>query len=110
MNRKKKDVENAEAVLDIYHKYMRLSKYLFGQSEEYIYNVNEIPEENEFCRPARKIAKSFDIDWKKMTHEESNRIMLALLDNVYNEMAGSCNKDHIVLETKIIIKKEKSDE
>lgn len=45
-----------------------------------------------------------------MTHEESNRIMLALLDNTYNEMAGMCDKDNIVLETKIIIKKEKSDE
>lgn len=45
-----------------------------------------------------------------MTHEESNRIMLALLDNTYNEMAGVCDKGTIVLETKIIIKKEKSDE
>ena len=110
MGRKKKQEVNAGAVLDVFHKYMRLSKYLFGQSEEYIYNVNEMPEENEFCSPAKKIAKSFEINWKKMTHEESNRIMLALLDDVYNEMAGVCNKDHIVLETKIIIKKEKSDE
>lgn len=110
MSKNQQELNPTKSILDTFHKYIRLSKYLFGQSEEYIYNINEMPDENEFSTSAKKIAKSFGIDWKDMTHEESNRIMLALLDNVYNEMAVSCDKDHIILETKIIIKKENSDE
>lgn len=110
MNRKKNQEINAQIVLDVFQKYMSLSRYLFGQSEQFIYDINEMPKENEFYSPAIKIAKSFGIDWKKMTHEESNRIMLALLEKVYNEMTEVCDKDHIILETKIIIEKGKSDE
>lgn len=107
MNDKKNQEPTAKAVLDVFQKYIRLSKYLFAQTEEFIYDVNEIPKTNEFYKAAKAIAKKFEIDWKTMTHEESNRIMLGLLSDTYNEMAGVCDKDSIVLDTKIRIIKPK---
>ena len=40
-----------------------------------------------------------------MSHEESNRIMLALLEDAYKEMATVTDKDKLVLETKLLILK-----
>lgn len=110
MNDNKNPELTAKAVLEVFQKYIRLSKYLFAQTGEFIYDVNEIPKTNEFYKAAKAIAKKFEIDWKTMTHEESNRIMLALLSDTYNEMACVCDKDSIVLDTKIqIIKPNKKD-
>ena len=50
------------------------------------YDINEIKEDNEFYKPAKNLAEELEIDWEKMTHEESNRIMLALLDEYYNRI------------------------
>ena len=71
---------NKEHLLNIYQKYLRLY-------------------------PAKAIAKSLDINWKNMSHEESNRIMLALLEDAYKEMATVTDKDKLVLETKLLILK-----
>lgn len=110
MNDNKNPELTAKAVLEVFQKYIRLSKYLFAQTGEFIYDVNEIPKNNEFYKAAKAIAKKFEINWETMTHEESNRIMLALLSDTYNEMASVCDKDSIVLDTKIrIIKPKKKD-
>lgn len=83
-----------EKVRDSYFRYIRLSKYLFASGDEAVYDVNEIPAENEFYQLARDLAESMEISWKTMTHEESNRIMLAMLDDCYNAMSdGIPEKD-----------------
>ena len=94
-----------ESLLNIYQKYMRLSRYLFGLGDDSPFDINELPDVNEFLAPAKKIAKSLDISWKSMSHEESNRIMLALLEDTYKEMATVADKDKLVLETKLLILK-----
>lgn len=96
---------NKEHLLNIYQKYLRLSRYLFGLGDNSPFDINEIPEGNEFLYPAKAIAKSLDINWKNMSHEESNRIMLALLEDAYKEMATVTDKDKLVLETKLLILK-----
>lgn len=63
--------------------FFRLGTLLFGQPEP-PYNINELKEDNEFYKPAKDLAEELEIDWKKMTHEESNRIMLSLLDDYFN--------------------------
>lgn len=105
MNDNKNPELTAKAVLEVFQKYLRLSKYLFAQTGEFIYDVNEIPKTNEFYKATKAIAKKFEIDWKTMTHEESNRIMLALLSDTYNEMADVCDKDSIAIETRVRILK-----
>lgn len=81
-----------QTIEDSYLKYMRLSSYLFGLGDKAIYDVNEIPEDNEFYPMAKKIAKDLNISWKSMNHNESNRIMLAMLSDAYALM-NRCEKD-----------------
>lgn len=79
----KKQAEVQKEAIDKMFAYFRLGTLLFGQAEP-PYNINELKESNEFCQPAKDLAKELEIDWKNMTHEESNRIMLSLLDDYFN--------------------------
>lgn len=90
-----------------YIRYIALSKCLFGQDDNY-YNINELPKDNEFYKDARAMAKSLSIDWKKMSHEDSNRIMLALLEDTYNAMAMVGDKKNLAVEIILKIIKEPS--
>lgn len=89
---------------ETYIGYIELSKYLFG-SKNPIYDINEMPETCKFLGPAKEIAKSIDVNWEKMTHEESNRIMLALLEDTYKMMAKVGNKSKLVVEVKLKVTK-----
>ena len=79
----KKQDEMQKQAIERVIAYFRLGTILFGQAEP-PYNINELKEDNEFYQPARDLAEELEIDWKKMTHEESNRIMLSLLDDYFN--------------------------
>lgn len=92
-----------ELFLNTYQKYMRLSKYLFGLGDKAIYNINEMPKSHEFFIQASDLASSLSISWENMTHEESNRIMLALLEDVYNEMSQVGEKERLAIEIKLIV-------
>lgn len=81
-----------EKVKDSYFRYIELSQYLFGSGDAAVYDVNEIPVDNKFYQLARDLADSMDIPWESMTHEESNRIMLAMLDDCYNAMSKGISK------------------
>jgi len=74
-------------VREAYFRYIDLSKYLFGLGDAAVYDVNEIPKNHKFYNLAHSLAASMDIGWETMTHEESNRIMLAMLDDTYNAIA-----------------------
>ena len=79
-----------ELLRTTYMRYIALSKMLFGQ-EETVY----------------AIAKSLGIKWKTMTHDESNRVMLALLEDTYNAMAAVGDKKNLAIEVKLkVIKNE----
>lgn len=92
-----------------YLRYMALSKYLFG-SKAPIYDINEMPEDNEFLESARKIATALQIDWSNMSHEDSNRIMLALLEDTYNEMAKVGSKKQLAISVTLKILKPNANE
>lgn len=64
--------------------YFRLGKLLFNANDDTPYNINEVKEDNEFFKPAKALAEELGIDWENMTHDESNRIMLSLLDDYFN--------------------------
>lgn len=70
--------------------FMKLSKLLFGDKAPY--DINEIKPDNPFYKPAKELAEELEIDWEKMTHEESNRVMLSLLDDYYNKI--NVDKDY----------------
>lgn len=85
-----------------YMRYIALSKMLFGQ-EETVYDINELKKDNEFYKDAVAIAKSLGIKWKTMTHDESNRVMLALLEDTYNAMAAVGDKKNLAIEVKLTV-------
>lgn len=90
--------------------YIELSRYLFA-NDNAIYDVNEIPSDHKFYKPAKKLAKQLGISWKSMTHEESNRLMLALLEDTYRAMEEVSNQKNLVVAVTLkIIKPDKKDE
>ena len=91
--------------LEAFFRYYELSSLLFHQKQSEIYNVTDIPKANKFYKPAKDIAKQLQINWKTMTHEESNRIMLALLEDSFNLIREIEDSKAITLQTKIIIEK-----
>ena len=91
--------------LEAFFRYYELSSLLFDQKQSEIYNVTDIPKANKFYKPAKDIAKQLQINWKTMTHEESIRIMLALLEDSFNLIREIEDSKAITLQTKIIIEK-----
>ena len=87
--------------LEAFFRYYELSRLLFGQKQNEIYDVTDIPKTNKFY----EIAKQLEIDWENMTHEESNRVMLALLEDSFNLIRDIEDSKSIILQTKIVIKK-----
>lgn len=61
--------------------FFSLSKYLFGDNAPA--DVNEIPEDNRFYKDARALADEMELDWKNMSHEDSNRVMLNLMSDYF---------------------------
>lgn len=90
---------------DTWMRYIELSKYLFA-SKNPIYDINEMPSTNKFYKAAHDIADQLEIDWKGMSHEDSNRIMLAILEDTYKAMAAvdAKNKKNLVIELTLKIK------
>lgn len=78
MATKKEALEQSQKALE---EFFNLSKFLLG--EEAPYDVNEIPEDHPFYEPARAIAEDMELDWEKMSHEDSNRVMLNLLSDYF---------------------------
>lgn len=89
---------------DTYTKYIALSHYLFG-SKSPIYDINEMPGDSEFFVDAVKTAEQLEIDWKAMSHEDSNRIMLALLEDYYQAMRKVSDKRNLAVEVRLKITK-----
>lgn len=97
--------ENKKETLEAFFKYYRLSCLLFDDRHDEIYNVSDLPKDNEFYPLAVDIAKQLGIDWNSMTHEDSNRIMLSLLEDSFNLIRRIENSKSIILKTTLIIEK-----
>lgn len=88
-------MEKLEKIKKAWADYINLSKLLFSGTVD-IYDINELDEKNEFYAHAKELAKEMEISWENMTHEESNSIMLALLEDYYNYMRPDENEGVIV--------------
>lgn len=95
---------NLQSLYDTYTKFIELSRYLFG-SKNPIYDISEMPGTSDFFTDAVRIAEQLEIDWETMSHEDSNRIMLALLEDYYQAMAKVGKKKDLVIEVTLKIQK-----
>ena len=81
-----------QLVKDALKEYLDLSKFLFADPDNSIYDVNELEPDEQFYPLAKKLAEELKIGWDDMSHEDSNRIMLLMLEKAYQkirEVAGS---------------------
>lgn len=78
MAQRKKMLEEAQKAIS---DYINLSKFLFGDDAPL--DVNQIPKDNPFYEDVKAISDEMGLDWEKMTHEESNRVMLNVLADYF---------------------------
>ena len=98
--------ENKKNTLEQFFQYFELSGLLFdhGRKED-IYNVSDIPANNKFYKIAQQTAKELGIKWSQMSHEDSNRVMLAMLEDAFNMIRDIENSKDIIIQTTIQIVK-----
>lgn len=101
MARKKKEEKTeiqvtgkeCESCVKSFDKFLRLSLLLFNTDDDSCpYRMNELKETSCFYPEARAMAKELEINWDGMTDEESNRIMLNLLGDVFMACKPSGDK------------------
>jgi len=74
MTTKKDSLEQSQKAIA---EYFQLSKFLFGDDAPN--DINEMPTDNPFYETAKAISDEMGLDWDKMSHEDSNRVMLNIL-------------------------------
>ena len=99
------DPKDKKKTMMQFFQYFELSSLLFDNTKAEIYNVTDIPVKNKFYKMAQEKAKELDVDWKQMLHEDSNRIMLAMLEDSYNLIRDIENSKNIILKTTLQILK-----
>lgn len=99
------DPKDKKKTMMQFFQYFELSSLLFDNTKAEIYNVADIPVKNKFYKMAQEKAKELDVDWKQMLHEDSNRIMLAMLEDSYNLIRDIENSKNIILKTTLQILK-----
>lgn len=80
--------------------YLKLSDLFFGNNP--VYEMNELDEKSEFYQLAKDLADEMQIDWKNMSHEDSNRIMLAMLDEHFSQVRENEDVKSVKVEVKVI--------
>lgn len=88
--------------------YLKFSDALFGDKP--IYEVNELKKGSPYYALAKELADEMEIDWKTMSHQDSNRIMLAMLDEYFGAIRDN-DDESVRVEIKVtqIVKKNAED-
>lgn len=81
--------------LKAWMEFTELCKLLFSGGDDCPYLINEL-KSGKWAKMARALAKEMEIDWKKMTTSESNAIMLAMLEDTYQQVRQDCEKNYVV--------------
>lgn len=100
------DPKERQKTLDAFFEFFDLSRILFNRRLKEIYNVSDIPKRSRFYKMAQGMAKELSIDWSTMSHEDSNRVMLAMLESSFNKIVEIEDSSSIDLIVKIKSKNE----
>ena len=102
MAKKKTNKERpVELVVNALKEYLDLSKFLFADPDNSIYDVNELEPDEQFYPLAKELAKELKIGWEDMSHEDSNRIMLLMLEKAYQKIREVTDRSKITIEFKV---------
>ena len=100
------DPPDKQQTLSQFFQYLELSGLLFDHERKEIWDVTDIPSDNKFHKIAKHTAKQLGIKWTNMSHEDSNRVMLAMLEDSFNMIRNIENNKHIIIKTTIQIMKQ----
>ena len=102
MAKKKNNTENpTQLMVEAFKEYVSLSKFLFADPDNSIYDVNELEPDEHFYPLAKQLADELKIGWDNMSHEDSNRIMLLMLERTYQKVREVSDRSKIVMEFKV---------
>lgn len=90
-----------QKMIDALKEYLDLSKFLFADPDNSIYDVNELEPDEQFYPLAKKLAEELKIGWDDMSHEDSNRIMLLMLEKAYQKIREVSDMSKITVEFKV---------
>ena len=91
-----KEEEKKKTAQEAWLEFAKLCRLLFGLGDKCPYNMNEIKEGEDFYEQAKELADELEIKWDSMSHDESNRLMLALLDDYYNAIQIDKNAGYVI--------------
>ena len=102
MAKKKTDKKRpVELMADALKEYLDLSKFLFADPDNSIYDVNELEPDEQFYPLAKELAVELKISWDDMSHEDSNRIMLLMLEKAYQKIREVSDSSNVTIEFKV---------
>lgn len=92
---------DGKRTVEQFFQFFELSGLLFDHGRKEIYNVADIPANNKYQKAARKKARELKIGWDEMSHEDSNRVMLAMLEDSYNLIKEIEQSKNVVLKAAV---------
>lgn len=97
-----KKEEVTEKANNAYLEFAKLCRIFFGSNP--IDNVTLLNKDSDFYKTAQDIAQEFGLDWDDLSPEDSNELILALLEDYYHKVNVDNNFDYII---NILVKEKK---
>lgn len=86
--------ETMEEATKAYKDFATLCRAFFGTNP--IDNVKSLDKDSDYYKTAQDIAKEFKMNWDELTPEDSNELIIALLDDYYNRVNVCKDYDYII--------------
>lgn len=86
--------EVAKEAYEAYSDFITLCRTFFGKNP--IDNVTSLDKDSVYYKASQEIAKEFGMDWDNLSPEDSNELMLALLEDYYNKVSVNDEYDYIL--------------
>lgn len=86
--------EMKKKAYEMYATFAAFCRILFGDKP--VKNINELTAESPFYKDAQSVVKDFELDWDNLTVEDSNEVILVLMDEYYSKIRQSDEYDYII--------------
>lgn len=76
--------EVKEQAFKAYSDFIALCRLFFGTNP--VYDVRSLDKDSDFYKTAKTITDEFGLDWNNLSVEDSNEVMLALMEDFYKRI------------------------
>ena len=77
---------DSKSIMETAYDYWELSSLLFSGLSSCPYDINQIEPSSKFYFFSKSLAETLGVDWNTMSHEDSNRIMLGVLEHCFQQI------------------------